>query len=159
MLIETPTRAEFAARTVARIHVVTPRAEIQSAMHGAIHEIVAALKTQGIAPSGAWFAHHHRRPTETFDFDVCFPVSTPISPAGRVESADIPKTDVVRAVYRGPYERLPQAWPEFVHWITENGYKTRPDAFEVYTIGPQQDADPQHWQTEMNWPLVSGANA
>lgn len=154
MLIETPQKTTFAPVRVARLHVVTPRDKIQQAMQQAIHEVTTLLREQGVTPAGPWFAHHHRKPTDTFDFDVCFPISQAIRPVGRVESGDIPATEVLRTVYRGPYDKLHLAWPEFVEWIEMNGYKTRQDAFEVYSVGPKEQPDPANWRTEMNYPLA-----
>ncbi|MDE3104373.1 MAG: GyrI-like domain-containing protein [Acidobacteriota bacterium] len=125
-------------------------------MQAALQEMSAGLQAQGVPPSGAWFAHHHRRPAETFDFDVCFPVATPLAPAGRVECITLPATEVVRTYYRGPYHQLPAAWPEFMQWIESNGIAVRDDIFEVYTVGPQQNPDPAQWQTEFNCPLAAG---
>lgn len=153
-LIETPQRATFGPMSVARLHVVTPREQIQQAMHSALDEISALLKEQGAPPTGPWFAHHHRKPTGTFDFDVCFPIAKPINPSGRVENGEIPATAVLRTVFRGNYDGLSRAWPEFVEWIEANGYKTREDAFEAYTVGPSEERDPANWQTEMNYPLA-----
>jgi effector-binding domain-containing protein len=153
-LIETPQKATFGAVSVARLHIVTPREQIQQSMHGALGEVTDLLKEQGIPVTGPWFAHHHRRPTDTFDFDVCFPIAGTIQPSGRVENGETPATEVLRTVYRGPYDGLPRAWPEFVEWIEANEYKTRGDAYEVYTVGPREESDPANWQTEMNYPLA-----
>ena len=154
MPIDTPYRARFQAQTVARIHVVTPRGEIRSAMPAAIHEISSALQAAGVPRAGPWFAHHHRQPTETFDFDVCFPITGPLQPTGRVASAEIPAAEVVRTVHHGAYDGLPQAWQDFTDWISANGVKTRGDMFEVYTVGPQANEGPDNYKTELNSPLV-----
>lgn len=154
MLIEIPQKVTFGAVQVARLHVVTPREQIQQAMQEAIREVTSLLREQGVSPAGPWFAHHHRKPTSTFDFDVCFPTERLIQPAGRVETGNIPATEVLRTIYRGSYDKLHLAWPEFVEWIEINGYKTREDAFEVYSIGPNEERNPANWQTEMNYPLV-----
>lgn len=151
-------KTRFDEQQVLRIHVVSPRAEIQRAMGAAIHEITSALKEQGVTPSGPWFAHHHRRPTETFDFDVCFPVASPVQTSGRLENVAIPATEVVRTVYRGPYEGLVSAWPEFLKQLTAAGYNVRPDVFEVYLVGPAQTQDPEAWETGLNCPLAASAS-
>jgi effector-binding domain-containing protein len=154
MPIDKPYRARFEAQTVARIHVVTPRQDMRSAMHAAIDEVSAAVATAGVSRTGPWFMHFHCRPTDTFDLDVCFPVSQPLQPSGRVTSADIPAAEVLRTVHHGTYEELPQAWQDFSDWVSASGFHTREDGFEVYTVGPNDSQDPAAWQTELNRPLA-----
>lgn len=155
MPIDKPYRARFEAQTVAHIHVVTPRQEIRSTMHAAIHEISAALEAAGVSRTGPWFMHFHCRPTETFDLDVCFPISQPLQPSGRVTNAEIPAAEVLRTIHHGDYEELPQAWQDFTDWISASGFQTRGDGFEVYAVGPKDNEDPAHWQTELNSPLAN----
>jgi effector-binding domain-containing protein len=155
MPINEPYRARIEAQTVARIHVVTPRPEMRSAFHSACQEISEILQAGGVTPTGRLGAHYHCRPTDTFDFDVYLPIDKSLQPSGRVEIAEIPATEVIRAVHQGCYEELPQAWHEFVDWVSANGFKTREDAFEVYTFGPMDDENPNTWKTELNCALAS----
>ncbi len=156
MPIERPHVGRFGPFDVVLVHVETPRAAIQNAMRAALHEITTALEAQHVAPAGAWFAHHHRRPTDTFSFDVCFPVTQPLALSGNLQHALVPETEVVRTAYHGPYEGLPEAWPEFRSWIHSHGHKTRGDAFEVYSIEPREHPEPEAWQTDLLYPLVQG---
>src|SRR5438045_8777299 len=103
MPIDKPYRARFEAQTVARIHVVTPRQDIRSAMHAAIDEVSAAVATAGVSRTGPWFMHFHCRPTDTFDLDVCFPVSQPAQPTGRVTHDEVPAAEVLRNLPRDTY--------------------------------------------------------
>ncbi len=155
MPLDTPFRTRSPKQTVAFIHVVTPREEMQNAIPSALQELGAALRSQSIAPGGPWLAHHHRPPTDTFDFDACFPIDEPLAPSGRVQNGEIAETDVIRATYRGGYEGLPQAWLQFRQWIADNGYTTRGDAWEVYKSGPQQGRASEEWETELNYPLAN----
>jgi effector-binding domain-containing protein len=150
MPLDKPYRARIEAQTVARIHVVTPRPEMRSAFHAACQEISDILQAGGVTPTGRLGAHYHSRPTDTFDFDVYLPIDKSLQPSGRVEIAEIPATEVIRTVHQGSYEELPQAWHEFVDWVSANGFKTREDAFEVYTFGPMDDENPSTWKTELN---------
>lgn len=154
MALERPHMGHFGGNEVVLVHVVTPRAEIGSAMTAAIGEITAALKAQGVEPAGAWYAHHHRRPTDTFDFDVCFPVTQPVALSGRLEHAAVPQMEVVRTAYHGGYEGLPSAWPEFHAWVKGKGHHVREDMFEVYAVGPREEQDPEGWHTDLIMPLA-----
>ena len=152
-MIETPQITEAAERLIAFIPLVVPRDQIRQVMGPSIREVYAAISAQGIAPVGPWFTHHRRRPEDTFDFDVCVPVATPVSDVGRVKAGRSPAARVARTVYTGPYEGLPGAWGEFCDWIEANGHTPREDLWECYLVGPESSPDPSTWRTELNRPL------
>jgi effector-binding domain-containing protein len=152
-MIEPPHIAETAATHMAYIHIVVPRAEIQNAMHPGIKEILAVLAAQGISPTGPMFTHHLRVPTDTFDFELCMPVSTLVKPDGRVKPGKLPAATVARTVYHGGYEGLPDAWCEFMTWVQAEGHKAAPNLWECYIAGPESDPDPSTYRTELNRPI------
>jgi effector-binding domain-containing protein len=91
---------------------------------------------------------------EAFDFDICVPVSAPVTAVGRVKPGQRPAVKVVRTVYHGPYEGLGLAWREFSEWMEANGYKTAADLYECYVVGPESTADPANWRTELSRPVI-----
>ena len=135
-MLDTPQVMETADQLTTCISLVVLRAEIQAVMGPTIREVYA-LAEQGHAPAGPWFTHHRRRPSDTFDFDVCVPVSTPVAAAGRVKPGRLPAARLARAVYSGPYEGLDAALGEFCNWIEANGYTPREDFWECYLVGPE----------------------
>src|SRR3954471_4219799 len=153
-MISPPEIVESPAQKIAFIHVTVPRAEIMAVMHSGLDELGSALKAQGIAPAGPWFTHHSRRPHETFDFRICFPVDRDVAPAGRVQSGRLEAATVVRTVYSGNYPGLPSAWGEFMQWIETQRYDTREDLWERYVVGPDTSPRPEEWRTELNRPLA-----
>ena len=153
-MLDMPQVMETADQLTAFLPLIVPRAEIQAVMGPSIREVYAALKAQGIAPTGPWFTHHRRRPTDTFDFDVCVPVATPVAAEGRVKPGRLPAARVVRTVYQGPYEGLGAAWGEFSAWIEANGHTPREDLWECYVVGPESGLDPTAYRTELNRPLA-----
>jgi effector-binding domain-containing protein len=153
-MIDAPQVTESADQLTAFIPLVVPRAEIQAVMGPAIREVHAALSAQGIAPVGPWFTHHRRRPTDTFDFDVCVPVASPVAAMGRVKPGRLPCTKIARTVYQGPYEGLAAAWGEFCEWIEANGHTPRADLWECFLVGPESSGDSAAWRTELNRPLA-----
>ena len=153
-MLETPHVTESDEKLTASLPLVVPRTEIQTVMGPAIHEVLATLAAQGIAPAGPWFTHHRRRPTDTFDFDVCVPVATPVTASGRVKPGKLPAARVARTVYSGPYEGLAAAWGEFCAWMDANGHTPREDLWECYLVGPESSPNPADWRTELNRPLV-----
>jgi effector-binding domain-containing protein len=153
-MIETPQVVEAPAQLIATLHIETPRSKMQHVMGPAMGEAMAAVKTQGIGPVGPWFAHHLKMTPEAFDFDICVPVSAPVTAVGRVKPGQRPAVKVVRTVYHGPYEGLGGAWREFAGWMEANGYKTAGDLYECYVVGPESTPDPANWRTELSRPVT-----
>jgi effector-binding domain-containing protein len=153
-MIEAPQIVPAPAQLIATLHIETPRSKMQQVMGPGIGEVMAAVKTQGIGPSGPWFAHHHKMTPDSFNFDICVPVSAPVTPIGRVRPGKRPALKVLRTVYHGPYEGLGDAWYEFGTWIKSNGHKSAADLYECYVVGPESGVDPTTWRTELSRPLV-----
>lgn len=153
-MIETPSVTTVAAQRTACIPLVVPRTRIREVMGPGIQEIFAALGAQQIAPAGPWFTHHRRRPSETFDFSICVPITTPVEPVGRVQNGERRAARVARTVYSGPYEGLGEAWGAFLAWIAGNGHTPQADLWESYLRGPESGDDPAAWRTELVQPLA-----
>ena len=152
-MIDTPRITQTAAQLAAVIHITIPRTEIQSAMRDGITEAMAAVKAQGIGPAGPWFTHHLSMQPGTFDFEICVPVTAPVTPVGLVKPGTFDTMKVARTVYQGGYEGLGGAWGEFKAWIAANGHASGQDLFECYAVGPESSANPAEWRTELSQPL------
>ncbi len=153
-MLETPQIISSAAQLAAVTRLTVPRAEIRSVMGPALSEVMAAVTAQRVGPAGPWFTHHLRMDPAVFDFEVCVPVTAPISPVGRVRPGELAAATVARAIYRGGYEGLGAAWGELAAWIAAHGHSTRADLWEIYAAGPETGPDPAVWRTELNWPLA-----
>ncbi len=154
-MIETPIVIDAPAQETACIHIVVPRAEIQTVMGPGIMEIFEALAAQNMKPTGPWFTHHLKRPDDIFDFEICVPVASPVTPVGRVKAGQMPAHTVARTVYQGGYEGLGEAWGEFLQWIEAQGHESAEDLWEVYMVGPESGPDPSQWRTQLNRPLLA----
>ncbi|CAN5572708.1 hypothetical protein BH11CYA1_BH11CYA1_49970 [soil metagenome] len=154
-MIEAPKVLDAPAQQTAYIHIAVPRSEIQTVMGPGITEIFEALGAQGIKSTGPWFTHHLKRPDETFDFNICVPVASPVVPVGRVKVGKVPASTVARTVYHGGYEGLGEAWGEFLQWIESQGHESAEDLWECYLAGPESGPDPSQWRTQLNRPLVA----
>lgn len=153
-MIDTPQILQTTDQLTAILPLTVPRTEIQKVMGPGVREVYAALAAQGIAPVGPWFTHHLRRPTDTFDFEICVPVSAPVTATGRVKPGLWPAMTVARTVYHGPYEGLAEAWGQFHEWIAASGQTPATDLWERYLSGPEASPDPARWRTELNKPLL-----
>lgn len=152
-MIDTPQIVQTTAQPSACIHLIVSREEIRNVMGPTIRSVYAELAAQRITPAGPWFTHHRRRPTETFDSEVCVPVGTPVQPAGSVLPCERPAMRAARTIYRGPYEGLAEAWGEFMDWLETNGLQRTEDLWETYLAGPESSDNPADWQTELTQPL------
>lgn len=150
-MITTPELTTTSEVTAATIHLVIPGKDMPKYMDPAIQEIIRVLADQGMRPAGPMFSYHHRRPSDTFDFNIGFPVEKKIDEKGRVKNATLPVERVARCVYQGPYEGLAQAWPELQEWVREQKLPETGRFFERYLNNPDVVKDPKDYKTELNW--------
>lgn len=152
-MIGTPEITETQPRAAAVIHVTAPRDEIRTVMPVAIREILATLSSQGISPAGPLFDHHLKTSEHAFDFEVGFPIASPMQPTGRVKNGELPGGRIARAVMSGDYEGLADAWGEFRAWMKREGHMARSDFWQIFTAGPESGSNPADWRTELCLPL------
>lgn len=138
----------------ASIHLVIPGREMGRHMDPAIKEIIKAVIGQGISITGPMFSYHHRRPSDTFDFEIGFPVSKPVKEEGRVKSTTLPAVKVARAVYRGPYEQLSEAWGRLQAWVRKEQLPETGRFFERYLNNPDEVTEAKDYLTELNWVIA-----
>jgi effector-binding domain-containing protein len=153
-MIDTPQIVQTAAQQVALIHLEIPKADIQKMMGPGIKEILAAVATQGVTPTGPWFTHHLKMDPGSWDFEISVPVASSVKPVGRVKPGTLRAARVARTNYHGPYEGLGDGWGELMQWIAANGHSPAPDLWECYAAGPESGSDPVKWRTELNRPLL-----
>lgn len=150
-MITTPEVTTNTEQPTATIHLVIPGMEMPKHMDPAIREIIQVLADQGLRPAGPMFSYHHRRPSDTFDFEIGFPVSKAVKEQGRVKNSTLPAAKVVRAVYQGPYERLADAWGAMQVWVRERRLPETGRFWECYLNNPDEVKDPKDYLTELNW--------
>jgi len=150
-MITTPEVVTTKEVITAAIPLVIPGRDMPKYMDPAIQEIIQVLADQGKHPAGPMFSYHKRRPSDTFDFEIGFPVARAIKPAGRVMNSKLPAERVVRSVYQGPYEGLSQAWPELQKWVRTQKHGEMGRFWERYLTNPAEVTDPEKYRTELNW--------
>lgn len=149
--VSSPEIISTSEMAMAVIPLVIPREDMASHMDPAIREIVTTVGRQGVALEGPRVAYHRRRPTETFDFELGFPVARPVEPQGRVKNSVLPAVKVARTVYKGPYDGLPEEWHALQAWVQENGLGADGRFWETYLNNPAEVADPNDYETELTW--------
>ena len=154
IMAETPQIITTEPQFYAAIHRQIPFSEVKRVMDQSTARIAGTLQAQGITPTGAWFTHHLERPVMGFNFEVCFPVATPIEPDGEVVPKVWPAMTVARVVHYADYAGLVGAWGALEGWMKENGQVGAGEFWEVYSVSPRDSADAAEWRTELNWPLA-----
>ena len=154
-MIDTPQILDTEAQLTATLHLTVPSVRIREIMGPGLSELRAAVAAQGIDVTGPWFTHHFQRPTDTFDFEICLPVASPISPSGRVQPGQWAAMELARTVYHGPYDKLREAWADFDAWVVSQSLTPCTDLWERYLVGHDQSRAPASWRTELNRPLTA----
>lgn len=155
-MLERPEIVHSPAQATAIVRIEVPRAEIMRVMEPAIDEVLQVLREQGVQPAGSLVTYHRSMDPAVFDFEVGFPVSMTVRPSRRVVPSGIPAATVVRAIYRGGYEGLGDAWKELSAWMSAEGHQAGPSLWERYLTGPESGPDTARWRTELNRPVVEG---
>ena len=153
-MIDTPDILDVAAQKVARIHLTVPSSEIMTHMSAGIAAVRQVMADQGLKPTGAWLTHHFKVPDQTFDFEICLPVDQDVISQGRVTPGELRATRAARTVYHGDYAGLGNGWGEFMSWIKAENLTMAGDFWEVYSVGPDDSANPADWRTQLNCPLA-----
>ena len=154
-MIDAPDQTTTKAQQTAAIHLQIPVTAMRAEFPQAVAELTATLQQQGISAAGPVFAHHFRRPTDSFDFNVCIPVAQPVRPDGRVQPVDMPAFPVIHTIYHGDYAGLPHAWGDFIASIQPQAQAMRGDFIEAYTVGPNDGVAPDQWRTDLSVILSS----
>lgn len=141
----------------ASIHLVVDGPSMPSIMDAAIQELYTTVLAQGAEPTGPLFSYHHRRPSDTFDFEIGVPVNKAVAPAGRVQPSILPAVTVARSIYRGPYEGLADGWREMMRKVAEANLDTKDRFWERYIKGPMEAPSSADYETELNWVITNNA--
>jgi effector-binding domain-containing protein len=152
-MLESPALVTTEPRRYASLRLDIAKEEIRARMGPGLQTVLSALAEQGVAAAGPWFTHHFRIEPARWHFEIGVPVAGALAPAGPVELRSAPALRAARAVLRGDYAGLVQAWPQLDAWVAAQGLEPAQDLWEVYVIGPEAGADPGAWRTELYRPV------
>lgn len=108
----------------------------------------AAVKAGVIAPTGPAFSRYDSGLTDVVDIEVGFPVDVPLQQDFRsgdviVVASELPAGLLAITKYRGGYDRLGEAWAEFLDGVNAEGYEPLLPFWEAYDTQPTPDMDPE----------------
>jgi effector-binding domain-containing protein len=143
------------------IPATVPMAQLPTVIPQLMGETFAWLNQRQTPPAGPplirWLVIDMERAVE---IEIGVPVAEPAAGDARVKPGVLPAGRYLTAVHTGPYgEQLMHATAEFLDWAAQHGIvwqTTRRGADQVwgarvefYPTDPQQEPDPEKWQTEL----------
>jgi DNA-binding transcriptional MerR regulator len=143
------------ATAAAGIGAVVDRADALAWLQGALGELRAAVRAQGLhaaGPSGGVFA------SELFQQDrgqatVFVPVLGPVRPIGRVTSVVIPAAELAIICHRGSLADADLSYAKLGSYVTTREISIDGPLREYFLRGAGDTPDEAEWRTEIGWPI------
>ena len=151
-----PGLAALPVTRVAGFRESVPFAELRSAFDRLAPRAAQAFADAGIAAYGPVSAIYHSI-AETCEITIGLELIGGDAPAG-LSVAEISGGEAVKLDVRGPHERIPEEGLKLGQWCEANGRAPTGIGLERYVAGPDQDADPANWLTELYLPLQQPAS-
>lgn len=159
-MISEPQFVDRAEQHYVAIRTVVPMQEIATHVPPLIPQVYEWLGKRGEEPAGPLFFRYIRMDEgKNLDLEVGIPVRDPLSGDDEIRPGSFPAGLYAVARYKGGYEHLPGAWRAFEEWRTAAGIReegqiadsgdVRGTRAECYLIGPNDNPDPAHWETEL----------
>jgi effector-binding domain-containing protein len=159
-MITEPKIEERKAQNTVGIRTQVPVSELPTVIPQLMDETFGWLEKKGIKAAGAPYIRYHviNMPGR-LDLEIGTPVANGVSGDERVSAGVIPAGRYASVVYTGPYDGLMEANRVLIEWAKENNIAwdqwddENGDAFhsrvEFYHTDPQEEPDPQKWETEV----------
>jgi len=85
-----------------------------------------------------------------FEVEAGFTVTSPVTPAGRVEASSLPAGPTATAMHVGPFDQVVGAYRAIEAWLPENGWQMAGAPWETYLDGPEVPEP----RTVISWPCA-----
>jgi effector-binding domain-containing protein len=130
-------------------------------------EVFAWLDSKGVAPTGAPFIRYLVIDMEAqLEVDVAWPVASAMPGEGRVIADILPAGRYATLLYTGDYSKLVEVTAELLAWAEKKGlvwdkWPVNPNGegwrarIETYLTNLAEEPNPEKWQTELAFLLVS----
>lgn len=143
------------ASPAAGITAVVNRDDILSWWQGALGELQASVRAQGLTatgPAGGMFA------SEIFQADrgeatVFVPVEGSVRAIGRVAPLLVPAAELAIIIHPGPMEDADLSYARLGSYATTHEISIDGPLREYYVRGASDTPDPADWRTEIGWPI------
>ncbi|WP_432888697.1 MerR family transcriptional regulator [Kribbella sp. CA-245084] len=147
------------ARLVAGITDVLDLPDVLSWYAGAMAEIDSAVAARArLGPPGGHYGN------DLFTVGrgtvlVYRPIADPPN-RGRVQPMELPAAELAVTIHSGPHDDIDVTYGRLGSWVHDHALAVAGPIQETYTVGPQDNSDPNTWRTELAWPIfrLSGAS-
>jgi DNA-binding transcriptional MerR regulator len=143
------------ATSAIAIHATVDREDILAWWQGALGELHAMVRAQGLQPAGptggmyAGEIFQHGRGEAT----VFIPTEGAVHAIGRVEPLLIPPAELAIVLHRGPLGDADLTYGELGAHAMRHEISVEGPLREYYLVGLLDADDPNHWETEIGWPI------
>jgi DNA-binding transcriptional MerR regulator/effector-binding domain-containing protein len=143
------------AAAAAAIGAVVDRADLLAWWQGALGELRAAVRAQGLpaaGPAGGVFASGLFQ-TDRGQATVFIPVRGRVRPIGRVTSAVIPAAELAIISHHGSLADADLSYARLGSYATAHEISIDGPLREYYLRGAGDTPDEADWRTEIGWPI------
>jgi DNA-binding transcriptional MerR regulator/effector-binding domain-containing protein len=137
------------------IEEMVDRDEVLAWWYGALGELRAATRAQGLratGPSGKLFA------SELFQLGhglatVFIPVEGNVREIGRLREIVVPQAVLAVLTHHGPLDNIDVTYGRLGAYVSEHGISIEGPLREFYVVGVGDTSDESKWVTEIGWPI------
>jgi effector-binding domain-containing protein len=128
---------------------------------GALAELRATVSALGHEPSGpaggifadGMFSDGRGQAT------MFLPVTASLRPTGRIRMETIPAVELATIVHSGPETDIDRAYGTLATYVCDHAVGVEGPIREYYLVDDASDPDPQHWRTQIGWPVFQTSTA
>jgi DNA-binding transcriptional MerR regulator/predicted transcriptional regulator YdeE len=96
-------------------------------------------------------------PTDAVPVEIGVIVPAPVTEApDGITPGTLPAVRAARAIHRGPFEQIMDAYSAVWNWIDQQGLRVAGPARELYLSDPAKVPNPADYETELLWPVSGG---
>lgn len=126
--------------------------------YGRLNQVAAASGAMASGPPGALYESSFSGEEESVEAFIA--VTDPVAiPTGEQEVSlgEVPAAEVAVLVHPGGYDSIDTTYRTLGAWVARNAEHADGRVREWYVMGPGQSDDPDHYRTEIAWPILPGS--
>ncbi|MGI8723262.1 MAG: MerR family transcriptional regulator [Geodermatophilaceae bacterium] len=134
-------------------------ADFASFLDTAYAALYALLGRLGVTPDGPSGALYPPAVDDVEEVVAYVPIATAVQlPEDRAPMAlgEVPAATVAVLTHHGSYDSIADTYQLLGRWVAEHAVSADSQVREMYVISPAEAEDPEHYRTEICWPLVAG---
>ncbi len=143
------------ARRVLSLRRTIPNYQAEGPLWGEFNALLAAA---GKSPQfgktwGTTYFDTEYRETEV-DVAIWGELTGPFDPPAGLTVEEVPAQRVAWATMYGDYAQMDTVTDAVAEWVTSHGLTLDGPMFNIFIVSPEQDPNPEHWVTEVNFPVA-----